>query len=209
MRDPTTFKAFGVAVEFRALHVEPLNAVALDLRDLVRTNHHAGAHFGQRLKRMSRMIDKITLHRTGLERLQDIGGCRAVLRDYEQVQRVADEIVEAFGAKDVSNYLERPRDTGYRAIHIVHERDGRLIELQLRSPAQHRWAEVVEKAEEITGHPLKDGEGPEELLEYFRVAAGILALEESGNPPDTGLADRLRDLREQIRPYYRDTGRQR
>lgn len=183
-----------------------MHDVALDVRRITVTPSTEAALFGQRLKRMSRMIEKIALHSAGLERLQDVGGCRVVFPAPDLLTPIADAFKAEFGVKQEYDYVLHPRSSGYRAIHLVHERNGRLIEIQLRSAKQHHWAEVVEKAEEITGFALKDEQGPRELLEYFRVAAEILALEESGEPVDTGLVEQIGDLRERIRPYYRQAG---
>ena len=38
----------------------------------------------------------------------------------------------------VSAVVERPKDDGYRALHVVENRDGRQIEVQVRTERQHR-----------------------------------------------------------------------
>lgn len=66
------------------------------------------------------------------------------------------------------DYVTEPKPSGYRAFHVVVERDSRLIEVQIRTALQHRWAVNVESIGPRVGYALKDGVGPEPLLEYFR-----------------------------------------
>lgn len=79
------------------------------------------------------------------------------------------------------------------------------MEIQLRTTGQHYWAEAVERTASITGFNLKDGEGPEELLDYFRVASDLTWIRETGHPADPALEARLAELREQVSKYFRRT----
>lgn len=82
------------------------------------------------------------------------------------------------------------------------------MEVQLRTNRQHDWAEAVERTASRTGHDLKDGQGPPELIEYFRVASDLIWAQEMGRDIDEGLADEFENLREQVRPYFRVQTRQ-
>jgi len=80
--------AITVVSEFRAAHQYPLTKVAVGLRSMV-NSEGAEVVVAQRLKRLPRILRK--LHRmqgTNLARLEDIGGCRAVLQDGEELRRV-------------------------------------------------------------------------------------------------------------------------
>ena len=72
-----------------------------------------------------------------------------------------------------------------------------MIEIQLRTQGQHVWVEEVERVAARTGFALKDGRGPEELLEYYRVAAELIALTEPGYPP---ARDAVRAANERFEP---------
>ena len=69
------------------------------------------------------------------------------------------------------NYVTSPKSSGYRAHHLVVERDGRRIEVQLRTRGQQEWADAVEQFANRFGLPLKDEQGPDEVLDFFRIAA--------------------------------------
>jgi hypothetical protein len=50
--------------------------------------------------------------------------------------------------------------------------------------------------------PRRDGDGPTELVEYFRAASDLLAAQEGEFELDDDFADRFEDLREQAQPYF-------
>lgn len=84
-----------------------------------------------------------------------------------------------------SDYRETGKpDTGYRGLHIVVVRQARLVEVQLRTGGQHYWAEQVERTSSFIGHNLKDGDGPAELLDSFKVASDLTWQRENGTALD-------------------------
>jgi putative GTP pyrophosphokinase len=168
-------------------------------------NPAAGRRVGQRLKRESQILDKLyRLPTIRLSTMQDIGGCRVVLDDGTQVATLVAKIQKnwrVIGAPD--DYAENPTRFGYRAVHVVVERDGRLIEIQIRTPRQQEWAIAVERTGNRLRMPLKFGEGPPELLRYFERAAYGMALEERGAEPEQAFVKEFDELREQVRPHFR------
>lgn len=93
--------------------------------------------------------------------MEDIAGCRAILPGgAAEVAGVLRRIRRNWDVIRVDDYVARPKNTGYRALHIVVRRDDHLVEIQLRTPAQHEWAEAIERWAARTGFPLKDGDGP-------------------------------------------------
>lgn len=160
---------------------------------------------GQRLKRAPQIVEKLSRHpKMKLSRMQDIGGCRAILQGgHDEVRRVAARIERNWTIKHQKHYtLAEPAPSGYRALHIVVQRDGRLIEIQLRTPREQDWAEAIERTDKRLGIDLKSGRGPRVVLDYFRLAAEGLAMEDAGVTP--GLAfmrdfDRARDA---ALPYF-------
>ena len=81
-------------------------------------------------------------------------------------------------------------------------RQMRTVEIQLRTSNQQRWAEVVSQTEDRLEVPLRDGDGPAELVEYFRAASHLLASQDGEFELDDDFADRFNDLREQAQPYF-------
>ncbi|HEY1774637.1 MAG TPA: RelA/SpoT domain-containing protein [Solirubrobacteraceae bacterium] len=200
-----------VLFEFRPTFQRPLDKVVMGVRSMVRSSSpglkgRSSIPVGQRLKRETQIIDKLARHPAmQLARMQDIGGCRAVLPGgasevYAVVERMRKADWDIRGAID--DYIKRPTNDGYRAVHVVVMRDERLIEIQLRTPGQHEWAIAVERASIQLRMPLKFGVGEPVVLEYFKYAADAIALQENSAVPDEGFQARFDELREQVRPYF-------
>lgn len=198
--------AFEVAERYRALHAYPMTKVTMGVRSMVLTATRSDAYRpGQRFKRMDRIIWKLLRHpHMRLSQMEDIGGCRVVLPTSDAVYAVAERVMTRWRATArLTDYIANPKPDGYRGIHIVERRDGRLIEVQLRTEGQHEWAEAIEEYEPITGYRLKDGAGPPELREYLREAAERIARQESGRPFSADEEREFDNLRQHVRPYFR------
>lgn len=141
----------------------------------------------QRLKRAPTIIDKLSrLPAMKVTMMEDIAGCRAVLpggrAEIEGVLRRVEK--NRWEIRRFRDYIKEPKGTGYRAIHVIVVRDDRPVEIQLRTQPQHAWAAHVERAGAMRGEALKDGEGPPDLVEMYRMLAESLALSEEGKEPD-------------------------
>lgn len=156
------------------------------------------ALIAQRLKRESSIVRKLErFDRMRLTQMQDIGGCRAVLRTIEQVDRLFNMYREHPGAHETVNekdYICDPAGSGYRSVHIVQryhssqrsEFDGLLIEIQVRSLLQHAWATAVETVDAFLGTDLKSSLGPKEWQDLFALIGTAFAQLEGRPPvPDT------------------------
>jgi len=201
--DEALESAIADAFDYREAFSDPLKKVTVGLRQFV-ARETTEVIVAQRLKRMPQILSKLQRFPTmRLSQMEDIGGCRAVLSGgASEVAGVVRRIRRNWSVIDTLDYVREPKPTGYRALHVIVERDGRMIEIQLRSPKQHEWAEAVERAAGRSGYALKDGDGPSELIEYFRQAAYALALEELGEAVDEGFDRRFENLRDQVRPYF-------
>lgn len=165
----------------------------------------------QRLKRVPRILRKLSrMGNSNLARLEDIGGCRAVLPDVDAVHRVRTRLEKNWGkvTKRSRDYVKEPNPAGYRAHHYVVERYGRRIEVQLRTYGQQAWADAVEAADSRHALTLKDGVGPESMIRYFQLANEMIYFSEHDliAPADVSAAfetARLEVIRE---GYYGEKG---
>lgn len=198
-------EAAGLMVAFREGFQEPLRRVTMGVRSMVATEN-APVIVSQRLKRAVTIVHKLSrLQSTRLSQMQDIGGCRAILPDREHVERVVRRMRRnSWEIKALDDYWLNPKPTGYRAVHVVVERMGRLVEVQLRTPLQQRWAEEVDRVGGRIGRFLKDGQGPPELLRYFELVAEAAHLRESGEPADEWLMAEIEALEEAVASYFDD-----
>ena len=202
--------ALGVVSDWRALHGLPLNALEASLRSHV-------AAFGeqtfvaQRLKRLPAIAAKLRRSRTmRLSRMQDIGGCRAVLADVADVPAASDDLERGFAPHDLLrryDYLAQPRRSGYRGIHLVYAyrppdsaeaaHAGLRVEVQLRSRLQHAWATAVETVGAFSRQALKSSEGSGRWLRFFALMGTVLAQQE-GQPPVPGTPTSASALRGEL-----------
>jgi hypothetical protein len=202
-----------ILVAWRAQHAYPIRLVIPSLRNWTANYSTAAITPAERLKRVPQIVDKLRRHPgMKLSRMQDIGGARAILASAEEVERVHRVIAERWKPVRTSDYRREPRDTGYRGLHLMVEKrraprsdEQRVLEIQLRTLTEHRWAETVMQTGNRLGHDLRDGQGPAELVEYFRLASDVLYAEDYGEPLDADLRGRFRDVREQVRPYFERT----
>ena len=203
-------RARAIVNNWRAAHSLPLDRVRSELQARV-SPFGEEALVAQRLKRLSSIDAKLGRFRNmHLARMQDVGGCRAVLPSVDDVRRVARSYADRPSGHRVihtDDYLTHPRASGYRGIHLVsrfqpdEEEEavyaGMRIEIQLRSRLQHAWAAAVETVGTFSGQVLKASEGDEGWLRFFALMASEIAFsEECPLVPDT--ADRRDDLRREI-----------
>lgn len=73
-----------------------------------------------------------------------------------------------------------PKDDGYRARHLVAVKDGRFVEVQIRTVLQDFWANTVERDGRRDGVGLKFGEGDPEVRKQYRQISELMAAEERG-----------------------------
>ncbi len=151
--------------EYRKEHLEPLTKLTLELQGWLQ-ERGGDYYIAQRLKRKPQILRKLNRFSVRLTQLQDIGGCRIIVADNIEVNRLFDYISGKLNDSRfakvirVTDYREAGRDdTGYRALHIILEASGRMLELQLRSKIQHYWSESIERTSVIYGHRLKEKEG--------------------------------------------------
>lgn len=197
---PEETAALDVLVDFRALHALPLIKANNGLRSMLRTED-CPVEVSQRLKRLSTIVDKLIRQPTmALSRMQDIGGCRAIVDTVDQLRRVEKRLTRNRTPERVDDYVSRPRLSGYRAVHVVVWYDERCIEIQLRTRSMHEWAVAVERLGGRLGEDLKSGRGPQSVLAWLEAISEALAIEERGGIVDSSLAARIARLRQAALP---------
>ncbi|MGH3563437.1 MAG: RelA/SpoT domain-containing protein [Mycobacterium sp.] len=197
------FEALDVLEAWRAAHAAPLQAATMGLRSRVSTVRCSQVEVSQRLKRIPTILDKLRREPgMNLGRIEDIGGCRAVLRDLDEVYRVLGRYqMRNVDVVRVRDYIEAPKDDGYRAVHVIARYHGRRIEVQLRTHAQHEWAYTVESVTSRFDLDIKAGGGPQPVRDWFAAVSEAMALEEHGNTVGAELLERVSTLRAAAQPY--------
>lgn len=181
---------YTVLENWRTAHAYLLNTFQATLR------YHArsfDAVVAQRLKRRPTIIGKLSrFPNMQVARMHDIAGCRVIfdnvpdLLDYrKRIHRARFKHERKAAGEDRWNYIQSPKDSGYRGIHDVYEYkakvqggepwNGLQLEIQYRTKVQHAWATAVEVASLVTHNNPKFDEGSEEVREFFRLASEVLA----------------------------------
>jgi ppGpp synthetase/RelA/SpoT-type nucleotidyltranferase len=199
----------AVVLDWRAQHAYPIKLVMPQLRRWADQHSSSGIRPAERLKRTAQIVQKLIRHPgMKLARMQDVGGARCICSDGKEVERVHQGIVDRWQPVRPADYRDDARSTGYRGLHLmVKKRDNltghdREVEIQLRTIPQHRWAQAVMATGNRLGYALQDGDGPDELCEYFRMASDLLYAQERGALLDPATRARFHELREQVRPYF-------
>ncbi|WP_210494447.1 RelA/SpoT domain-containing protein [Pantoea ananatis] len=192
-------EAIAMIQNFRELHLYPL---------MLMKNHLARASqkidkkiiVARRLKRLATIIDK--LERPSLDggassnsikmtRMQDIGGCRAIVKSIDQLIALKDRLLKSRSIHKVikeTSYLT-PKDSGYGGIHLIYScfdsSEDKFpwkktkIEVQLRTQLQHAWATSLEIIDTLENIKLKtSNEGHEEWRRFFYISGCLVAHDE-------------------------------
>lgn len=187
--------AFALLLRFREAHQYPLTKATMGLRSMVKTEG-CRVEVSQRLKRVPTIVDKLKREPTmQLAKMQDIGGCRAVVDDIAELRRVQRRLARNRPPVRVNDYVEQPRASGYRGVHVIVLYDDRLIEVQLRTRVMHEWAIAVERFGGRLNSDLKSGRGPEPVLKFLEAISRAMAEEEAGRIVSAELLETIDELR--------------
>jgi hypothetical protein len=122
---PEIAQSFQVLQNWRASHAMPLLTFRMGLSKRAR-RVQPDALVAQRLKRFTSVMDKLVReHTMKLSQMQDLGGCRAIVRDVPSVDRLYElyrgpqDLFESEGALKSYDYIRSPKPDGYRGIHLV------------------------------------------------------------------------------------------
>lgn len=173
-------EAFEAVSEWRGLHQSALTKTVVGLRSAVATSCQLRPHgrVVSRLKTEDKILDKLCRESTRLSSIYDIGGCRAILPTQEDVDRTLKQLqtrARKLTIDRVRDYVrEEQHPTHYKAVHVLGQRDGYRVEIQLRTEEQHDWAMRVERYDAQTGEDAKHGAADPEALEILgKLARGI------------------------------------
>ena len=129
-----------------------------------------------------------------LSRMEDIGGCRAVVSNSTQVKSIYKTLKNS-RTKHIlhreRDYISNPKESGYRGIHLVYKYNGSKdkfkglpVEIQIRSKIQHSWATAVEVVGTFTKQALKAHTGDADWLKFFKYTSIEFAKLEGYNPDE-------------------------
>jgi hypothetical protein len=156
-----------------------------------------------------------------LSQMQDIGGCRSVVGLPSHVSAIA-SLYEKRAAQRPDegsrlvkkfDYIETPKNDGYRSLHLVYkyrtktklwqaQYNGLRIEVQVRTRLQHAWASAVETVDVFTNQSLKSNLGSAQWKRFFALMGSDIAFREK-SPLVPGTPTNRTELRDEISSLVR------
>jgi putative GTP pyrophosphokinase len=176
---------YSIVDQWRSSHGYVINTFKIFIKRKIAALS-MNVEFAQRLKRRNTVFDKLARRNASGELLisdvsamHDFAGCRLIFDNLEDLRRFRSYMHSQTVMKNVSHvlryppekydYIEHPKESGYRGIHDVYRHlprgseraegkkpwDNLLVEIQYRTRAQHAWATAVEISDLVDGEKTK------------------------------------------------------
>ena len=133
---------------------------------------------GRPAKSTTSISDKLARESIRFSQIQDIAGCRLVVSDVAEQDRVVEALSTVFEEVEIVDRRDRPSH-GYRAVHLIIKTQGKLVEVQVRTVLQHAWAELSEKLSDVVNPAIKYGGGDPNDQELLKDYGGLIVDQES------------------------------
>ncbi len=158
--------------EYRNQHKGIISSVFYDLCDISKKVHNNSVVVF-RLKRIDTIIRKLPRVTTELHKMHDIAGCRVIVDSLAQINNLVEKLRNhpRIRIKDEIDYIEKPRESGYKSYHLIVVKEGfeHEVEIQIRTRNHHYWATFVEIVDHTFGIKIKEGEDHPEILRIHQL----------------------------------------
>jgi ppGpp synthetase/RelA/SpoT-type nucleotidyltranferase len=101
-----------------------------------------------------------------------------VVPEIAEQDRAVEALRSLFNDRTIADRRSRPNN-GYRAVHVIVSRAGKLVEIQVRTRMQHGWAELSEKASDVIDPAIKYGSSDETAVQALLQTSELIAAQES------------------------------
>lgn len=196
---------FDLVDQWRAAHGYVINTFKVLMRRHIAKQGY-NVEFAQRLKRRNTVFDKLgrrdvsgRLLIADVSAMHDFAGCRLIFENLFDLRNFRAYMHSSEVMKNVRHelryppekydYIEHPKETGYRGIHDVYRHlprgserkeerkpwDNLLVEIQYRTRAQHAWATAVEISDLVDGERTKFEMDSTKRGRFFAIASEIIA----------------------------------
>lgn len=160
---------------YRTSHKETLSTI-FNFLCSISNRIHPETIVTYRIKRIESIIGKLYRYPDmRFSRMWDIGGCRCITRNNNDIYKIKKIISENSNFEIVKekDYIQEPQKDGYKSLHlfIKQKESDKIIELQLRNQKDHNWATLVEITDLLYETSLKecgDKNGKAENKDLFR-----------------------------------------
>lgn len=97
-----------------------------------------------------------------------------IVSNISEQQRVVDSLCQLFDDVSVVDRRANPSN-GYRAVHVIVNHSGKLVEVQVRTELQHVWAELSEKYSDVIHPGIKYGRGNEQIVQSLLQTSKVIS----------------------------------
>lgn len=193
LRESATTEDRALLTDYRETFITAQLLVMFDMGRL-----GIGQSDGGRLKRPESVIAKLERDsRMRLSRMQDIAGCRLVTDSKAEQDEIYARLQADFDIYRAYDIRENPH-SGYRAVHVVIRRDGKLVEVQVRTRSQREWARLSELATAYDS-TVKYGGGDDTVRQALDdLSATYWEYDQAGGIPPPELSSQVEQLIERL-----------
>ncbi len=132
---------------------------------------------GRPAKSTTSIAEKLRRESIRLTQIQDIAGCRLIVSDVADQERVIQSLSSLFEHTTIVDRRQQPSH-GYRAVHVIARCHSKMIEIQVRTLLQDRWAELSEKLSDVLDPGIKYGGGDELVHSLLICTSSMVIIEE-------------------------------
>lgn len=196
---------FDLVDQWRASHGYVINTFQIWIKRKI-AKLGLNVEFAQRLKRRNTVFGKLVRRNaqgdlliSDVSAMHDFAGCRLIFDNLEDLHAFRSYMHSPAVMKNVRHqlryapekydYIEHPKESGYRGIHDVYRHlprgsereegekpwDNLLVEIQYRTRAQHAWATAVEISDFVDGEKTKFEMDQSKRGRFFAIASEIIA----------------------------------
>ena len=133
---------------------------------------------GRPAKSTTSIVEKLRRESIRLSQMQDIAGCRLVVPNVSLQDGATDRLRHLFEKSSLVDRRLKPSH-GYRAVHLIANLQSKPVEIQIRTPWQHRWAELSERLSDAFDPAIKYGGGDPSLVSGLAELSALIARIES------------------------------
>ncbi|MEK7795230.1 MAG: RelA/SpoT domain-containing protein [Candidatus Hydrogenedentota bacterium] len=180
---PSTDEDLRLLDEYRRSFDAAYETVARGIREQLEL-----AVSGRRAKTEVSIVAKLRRGSTKLSQMQDIAGCRILVPDYADQERIVESICGLFPGSKVFDRRENTSH-GYRAVHVVARIEGQPVEIQIRTELQHLWAQTSEWLADKFGQAIKYGGGDEAIRKHLTDTSTLCKVTEDYERRVIGIED--------------------
>src|SRR6266850_964115 len=132
---------------------------------------------GRPAKSTTAISEKLLRETIRLTQVQDIAGCRLIVVDMVEQERVVQRLSKLFDNVTIVDRRKQPSH-GYRAVHVIVKTPAKLVEIQVRTALQHAWAELSEKLSDVIDPAIKYGRGDKSVMKPLLNLSAVVARQE-------------------------------